>query len=50
LYRQASEMIWEDAPAIWLHNEAYSIAHRTDLHGLVILAGERFFPTYATQD
>ncbi len=50
LYRQASEMIWEDAPAIWLHNEAYSIAHRTDLHGLVILAGERFFPTYATRD
>jgi peptide/nickel transport system substrate-binding protein len=50
LYKQASEMIWDDAPAIWLHNEAYSIAHRTDLKGLVILAGERFFPTYATRN
>jgi ABC-type transport system substrate-binding protein len=50
LYKQASEMLWDDAPAIWLHTEAYSIAHRSDIKGLEVLAVERLFPTYATRD
>jgi peptide/nickel transport system substrate-binding protein len=50
LYKQASEMLWDDAAAIWLHTEAYSIAHRADIKGLEVLALENLFPTYATRD
>jgi ABC-type transport system substrate-binding protein len=50
LYKQASELLWDEAPCIWLHVEPYTIAYRSDLKGVVILPVERMFPTYVTKD
>jgi peptide/nickel transport system substrate-binding protein len=49
LYKQAATMLWEDAAAIWLHGEPYSIAYRSDLKGLTVLPLERMYPTYVTR-
>jgi peptide/nickel transport system substrate-binding protein len=50
LYKEAATMLWEDAPAIWLYVEPYSIAYRSDIRGLVTLPMERMYPAIATRD
>ncbi len=50
LYEKAAELLWDEAPCIWLHVEPYTIAYRSDLKGVVILPIERMFPTYVTKD
>lgn len=48
LYKKASEMLWDDAAAIWLYVEPFTIAHQKKYKGLIIRPNERFYPTYAT--
>lgn len=48
LFRQASEMVWDDCPWIWLHVEKFVIAYRSNLKGMVVTSTEQFYPTYVT--
>jgi ABC-type transport system substrate-binding protein len=48
LYKQAGAMLWDDAAAIWLYVEPFSIAHQDKFEGLDIRPNERLYPTYAT--
>ncbi|MCG6910571.1 MAG: ABC transporter substrate-binding protein [Deltaproteobacteria bacterium] len=48
LYKQAGTMLWNDAAAIWLYVEPFSIAHKSNIQGLDIRPNERIYPTYAT--
>ena len=50
LYKKASTMLWEDAAAIWLYVEPFSIAYQAKLKGLEALPNERMYPTYMTTD
>ncbi|MBU4426237.1 MAG: hypothetical protein KKB35_05820, partial [Proteobacteria bacterium] len=50
LFKKASEIVWDDAPWIWLHVEKFLIVHRTNIKGLELLSTEMFYPTYATMD
>ena len=48
IYKKASAIIWDDAPWIFLYVQKYTIVHRKNLKGLVILPNEKFNPVYAT--
>ncbi|MEN8245949.1 MAG: ABC transporter substrate-binding protein [Thermodesulfobacteriota bacterium] len=48
LYKQAGTMLWDDAAAIWLYVEPFSIAHKSKYKNLDIRPNERIYPTYAT--
>jgi ABC-type transport system substrate-binding protein len=50
LYKQAATMLWNDAAAIWLYVEPFSIAYQKKYKGLQIRPNERLYPTYATMD
>ena len=50
LFKKASEIVWDDAPWIWLHVEKFLIAHRSNIKGVELLSTEMFYPTYATTD
>ncbi len=43
LYGKASELIWEDAPMLFLYVQNFVLAHRSDLKGIEILPTEEFF-------
>ena len=46
---EASEMVWEDCPWIWLHVEKFVIAYSQDIKDLVVTPTEKFYPTYISK-
>ncbi len=50
LFRKASEIVWDDAPWIWLHVEKFVIAYSSKIKGLVVTNTEKFYPTYVTME
>lgn len=48
LFKKASEIVWDDAPWIWLHVEKFVFAYRSNLKGIVVTSTEKFYPTYVT--
>jgi peptide/nickel transport system substrate-binding protein len=46
LLKKASEMVWDDAPWIWLHTEKFVIAYSKKIKGMVVTSTEKFYPTY----
>ncbi len=48
LYKQAQQLLWDDAPVIWLHTEAFSIAYSSKYKGIQVLSHEKCYPQYMT--
>jgi peptide/nickel transport system substrate-binding protein len=48
LLKQASEMVWDDCPWIWLHVEKFVIAYSSKIKGMVVTPTEKFYPEYIT--
>jgi peptide/nickel transport system substrate-binding protein len=46
LYSEASKLIWDDAPWIFLHVQKYFIAAKANLKDLVVATNEMFWFTY----
>lgn len=42
LYCQIGNIIWEDAPIIFLHTQAYTVAHKSSITGISGSADEKF--------
>jgi peptide/nickel transport system substrate-binding protein len=47
---QASKIVWDDVPWLFLYFERFVIAHKSKIKGLVTVATERIYPTYVTMD
>jgi peptide/nickel transport system substrate-binding protein len=45
---QASKIIWEDCPWLWLHVEKFVIAYSSKIQNMPVTPTEMFFPTYIT--
>lgn len=50
LLKEASEMVWEDCPWIWLHTEKFVMAYSSKIKHLVVTPTEKFYPTYITME
>ncbi len=50
LLKQASGIIWEDCPWIWLHVEKFVLAYSSKIKNMVVTPTEKFYPTYITMD
>jgi len=50
LMKQASEMVWDDCPWIWLHVEKFVLAYSSKIKNLVVTPTEKFYPTYITME
>jgi peptide/nickel transport system substrate-binding protein len=48
LLKQASEIVWDDAPWMWLHVEKFVIAYSSKIQGMVVTPTEKFYPHYIT--
>ena len=48
LLKEASEIVWEDCPWLWLHVEKFVIAYSSKIQGMVVTPTEKFYPTYIT--
>ena len=48
LLKQASEIVWDDAPWLWLHVEKFVIAYSSKIKGMVVTPTEKFYPHYIT--
>lgn len=48
LFKKASEIVWDDAPWIWLHVEKFVLAYSSKIKGMVVTSTEKFYPTYIT--
>jgi peptide/nickel transport system substrate-binding protein len=48
LLKQASEIVWDDAPWMWLHVEKFVIAYSSKIKGMVVTPTEKFYPHYIT--
>lgn len=48
LFKQASEIVWDDCPWIWLHTEKFLIAYSSKIKGLVVTNTMKIYPTYVT--
>lgn len=46
ILKKASDMVWEDAPWMWLHVEKFVIAYSKKIKGMVVTSTEKFYPTY----
>ena len=46
----ASKIIWDDCPWIWLHVEKFVLAYSSKIKGLVVTSTEKFYPTYVTME
>jgi peptide/nickel transport system substrate-binding protein len=46
LLKEASEMVWDDCPWLWLHVEKFVIAYSSKIKGMVVTPTEKFYPTY----
>jgi peptide/nickel transport system substrate-binding protein len=44
LLKQASEMVWDDCPWLWLHVEKFVIAYSAKIKGIVVTPTEKFYP------
>ena len=45
---QASKMVWDDCPWLWLHVEKFVIAYNSKIQNMPVTPTELFFPTYIT--
>jgi peptide/nickel transport system substrate-binding protein len=45
---QASKMVWEDCPWLWLHVEKFVIAYNSKIQNMPVTPTEMFYPTYIT--
>ncbi|MCK5162228.1 MAG: hypothetical protein KAQ72_00855 [Desulfobacula sp.] len=50
LLKQASGIVWEDCPWIWLHVEKFVLAYSSKIKNLVVTPTEKFYPTYITME
>ncbi|NIS69879.1 MAG: hypothetical protein GTO12_13295 [Proteobacteria bacterium] len=50
LLKQASDIVWEDSPWLWLHVEKFVMAFSNKIKGLVLTPTEKFYPTYVTME
>jgi len=50
LLKQASEIVWDDAPWMWLHVEKFVIAYSSKIKGMVVTPTEKFYPHYITME
>ena len=48
LLKKASEIVWDDAPWMWLHVEKFVIAYSSKIKGMVVTPTEKFYPHYIT--
>ena len=48
LLKQASQIVWDDAPWLWLHVEKFVIAYSSKIKGMVVTPTEKFYPQYIT--
>jgi peptide/nickel transport system substrate-binding protein len=48
LLKQASEIVGDDAPWLWLHVEKFVIAYSSKIKGMVVTPTEKFYPHYIT--
>ena len=48
LLKQASEIVWDDCPWLWLHVEKFVIAYSSKIKGMVVTPTEKFYPQYIT--
>ncbi len=48
IYKKASGIIWDDAPWIFLYQQRFTIVHRKNVKGIVVLPMEKFNPIHAT--
>ncbi len=48
LLKQASEIVWDDCPWMWLHVEKFVLAYSSKIQGMVVTPTEKFYPTYIT--
>ena len=48
LLKQASEIVWDDSPWMWLHVEKFVIAYSSKIQGMVVTPTEKFYPHYIT--
>ena len=44
LLKQASQIIWDDCPWLWLHVEKFVIAYSAKIKGMVVTPTEKFYP------
>jgi len=45
---QASKIVWEDCPWLWLHVEKFVIAYNSKIENMPVTPTEMFYPTYIT--
>ncbi|MBU0465838.1 MAG: hypothetical protein KKE12_19965, partial [Proteobacteria bacterium] len=50
LLKQASEIVWDECPWIWLHMEKFVLAYSSKIKNLVVTPTEKFYPTYITME
>jgi ABC-type transport system substrate-binding protein len=48
LYEKATQILWDDAPVIWLYVEPFSIAYAAKYKGIRVQPHEMCFPQYMT--
>ena len=48
LLKEASEMVWDDCPWLWLHVEKFVIAYSSKIKGMVVTPTEKFYPAYVS--
>jgi len=48
LYQKAAQILWDDAPVIWLYVEPFSIAYSAKYKGIQVQPHEMCFPQYMT--
>ena len=46
----ASRIIWDDCPWIWLHVEKFVLAYSSKIKGMEVTSTEKFYPTYVTME
>ena len=46
LLKQASEIVWDDCPWLWLHVEKFVLAYSSKITGMVVTPTEKFYPQY----
>lgn len=45
---EASKIIWDDCPWLWLHIEKFVIAYSSKIQGMIVTPTEKFYPQYVT--
>ncbi|MCP4693298.1 MAG: ABC transporter substrate-binding protein [Desulfobacterales bacterium] len=46
LLSDASKMVWDDSPWLWLHVEKFVLAYSSKIKGMVVTPTEKFYPLY----